>query len=119
MAITRACDYCEKQESDAGFIEHYEVQPTRMAGKPTLVMDLCGECSALLTRPAVREFKAKAIEPPAPIVTVDGSGKQHVRRTRLRENRCPAMLRQVRCIWDKGHAVEHQAANGQHWGKAS
>jgi hypothetical protein len=133
MAVTRQCDYCEKPESEAGFIQHYEAVPQRKAPREYEVpgqraIDLCGECAALVTRAS--EVVTTRIPPrpapkveapkPTPVLMTDASGTMHVISKRNRPNRCTSLHPKsgTRCVWDVGHDVtkiEHRAANGQHW----
>jgi hypothetical protein len=125
MAITRACDYCDRNEVDAGTIQHFVLHPTRRPANvrslPLRVLDLCRECTDTLTRPAgdeVVEVIAPQVEPEAkPIVLTDAKGRSRVPRRRNRPGRCASTHNRsgTRCIWDLNHTIQHQAANGQRW----
>ena len=132
MSINRQCDYCEKPESEVGFIQQYEAIPQR---KPTRdfdvpgqrALDLCDTCASLLTRPSEvgpKTFPRRPADPKpaalsAPVLMTDGAGVPHVISRRNRPNRCLSVHphSKTRCVWDQGHdaTVEHRAANGQHW----
>jgi hypothetical protein len=126
MAITRACDYCDRNEVDAGTIQHFVLHPTRRPANvrslPLRVLDLCRECTDTLTRPAgdeVVEVIAPHVEPESkqPILITDAKGRSRVPRRRNRPGRCESTHNRsgTRCIWDHGHDIPHQAANGQRW----
>jgi hypothetical protein len=142
MAITHRCDYCEKEEVEVGFVQHFSAVPKRrldgssFAARGVRVLDLCGECANLLTRPAEgsERYTGMPVPPPkpapepqpdpedkpkaTPVVVFDGSGRRPIQRIRNRPGRCPAYhpKSKSRCFWDAlpAHNV-HEAANGQRW----
>jgi hypothetical protein len=133
VSITRICDYCQKPEAEAGFVQHYRVLPTRPA--PTgfaagaRAFDLCCECVELITSPATVETVApvkdeeplRFAERGGPVLVTDGKGNTRVIRERNRPGRCTSKAKSTaknggaRCVWDEGHTGQHKAANGQHW----
>lgn len=137
MAITHRCDYCEKEEAEVGFVQHFSAVPKRrldgssFAARGVRVLDLCGECANLLTRPAEgsERYTGPSAPPPKPapepqpaaaqpIVVIDGNGHRKINRIRNRPGRCVAYhpKSKSRCFWDAlpPHDV-HEAANGQRW----
>lgn len=131
MSITRKCDYCLKDESLAGFVQHYRILPTRPAPAGFTMgaraFDLCDECVQLITSPATIESIPVTKEEPlrfatrgGPVLVTDGKGETRVIRERNRPGRCKAKAIQrngepgARCLWDEGHTGDHKAANGQH-----
>jgi hypothetical protein len=124
VSVTRTCDYCEKTEQDAGFVQHYVLQHTRVplvretVAEGIRAIDLCKDCALTLTHESSEEPRAVTPEP-KPVVVIDGKGNSRVPRTRMRPGRCRARHPKsgTLCVWDDDHVTNHQAANGQSWPK--
>lgn len=102
VTTERVCDYCEKPESEVGFVQTYLMLPRRYYGKKDSAaadfprgardIDLCAACVLLL----------------AP--------RSHVNVAAPRTKMCLARKGDVRCMLERGHKSEHLATTADHWG---
>jgi hypothetical protein len=121
MAITRTCDYCEKPESEVGFVQSYTAMPSRkldgasFAPQGPRLIDLCALCADILTRPSKTTAPTQPKPQPEPAVcgVKVGRGNCFLAADHLGSHRTPmgAIAQPVVVIDGNGHRKINRIRN--------
>jgi hypothetical protein len=119
MAITRTCDYCEKPESEVGFVQSYTAMPSRkldgaaFAPQGTRLVDLCASCAEIITRPSKTPAPAPVKPEPAICGVKVGHGHCFLAADHLGAHRTPmgAIAQPVVVIDGNGHRKINRIRN--------